>query len=129
MPAQPSDKPVHEEALDTFLDPVLAGYVQDLEGGLQALRKTQSAEEHQEVTTLLCELSRDVLFRLGPVDEIEGGRERETVTHIAHLFHEAAEAIKPEGNLLIKTFKDHIYERAEILLGRKTYAASDSHRS
>jgi hypothetical protein len=130
MPVKPSDKPLHEEVLDVFLDPVLAGFVQDLEGGLQAMQKTRTVDDHREVTTLICELTRDVLFRLGPVEEIQTSQARETVERIAGLFQNAAETVKPEGDPLIQAFRDHIRERAEILLGKKNaYEASGSYRT
>ncbi len=119
MPNSPSDKPLHETVLETFLDPVLAGYVRDFDGGVQALSKTMNPDEHREMTTLLCELSRDVIFRLGPAEEVQDPRGKETIARIAASFRAAVDTIEPAGDPLIQAFRDHILERGEMLLGKK----------
>lgn len=106
--------PLHVKVLAVFLDPVLAGYVQDFEGGVSVLRTHAKPEDHRELATLLCELSRDVLFRL-PFGELADATTRATVEKIADLFEAAAVAIKANGDSLIMAFQQHIRERAKML--------------
>jgi hypothetical protein len=99
------------------LDLVLDGHLEDFRGGIDVLRNSKSGSEQHEAAKILCELSRDICFRMGPADRFIG---RGFVEEVAHLFEQAADLVQPNGDKQVEGFCAHIRKRAATLKSELT---------
>lgn len=98
------------EGQPSVLDPILLGYIEGFEAGVEVV-KMSAGDGHRQAAMKLCELARDIRFRLGPPDESPP----ELTERIVQLFRSAVDCIEPHGDPLVDAFRTHIRERADIL--------------
>jgi hypothetical protein len=95
---------------------VLSGYIQDLQSGIEYLRRELTPAQQYSAARSMCELSRDITFSLGPPSEYDC----DYVEWLAELLTRAAEAIDPRDSDEISAFRTHILARVKLL--RDEYA-------
>jgi hypothetical protein len=120
---------LHTIPINELYDPALAWHLEDFIGGIVYFQKNPKLppNENKAAAELLCELSRDVLFRVGCVadaGEVTGCPD--IVEQIANLFFRAADLIDPMGDELVGKYKEHIRIRGERLLAELSDAKASA---
>lgn len=94
-----------------FVDPVLSSFVEDFAAHTEVLKNARG-DDHREAAKGLCELSREIRFRLGPPSD----GSPELVAEIVRLFRGAVAAMNvPNDDEEFEAFRTNIRDRADII--------------